>query len=488
MTLSRKKKIIQVVDIVPAKAGKAAKIPISVSHVVTEKNIPADERARTDRTSDSVRQLDPETVFGGRTHAQHEAFFAQSTKRPSLDEELSGSGFDGDDEMMSGNRRRMRRWVKMTLWVVGIAVAGYLFYGALYLLPRVDVTIVAKKINWEFHDALAINKNIQQVDTSTNQIPGQVVTFPSTSTENHVFSFVPTGNAYHEEKAQGTIIIVNTSNPAPQKLVATTRFQAPDGKIVRLVDDVVVPGVTGTGPATITAAVVADKAGPSYNIGPIDKLTIPGFAGTVKFDTYYGQIKSPLTGGFVGTGPYPTTDDIAKAKSQAEQQFQAMLAVALQNNLGSDFVVADGSMRLATTTERVDPTVGTDGKFSIFIEGSVQAMVFRAADVKRVLTSMASANLDDPSAYDATNETLTYRTAQVDWKKGMMTLPLDYTAVFVHHIDAGSIANGIAGKGEIDLKTYILGIRGVEKVTVVFWPFWVSSAPKNVDRIRVTVN
>jgi hypothetical protein len=299
---------------------------------------------------------------------------------------------------------------------------------------------------------------------------------------------VPTGNAYHEEKAQGTIIIVNTSNPAPQKLVATTRFQAPDGKIVRLVDDVVVPGVTGTGPATITAAVVADKAGPSYNIGPIDKLTIPGFAGTVKFDTYYGQIKSPLTGGFVGTGPYPTTDDIAKAKSQAEQQFQAMLAVALQNNLGSDFVVADGSMRLATTTERVDPTVGTDGKFSIFIEGSVQAMVFRATDVKRVLTSMASANLDDPSAYDATNETLTYRTAQVDWKKGMMTLPLDDTAVFVHHIDAGSVANGIAGKGEIDLKTYILGIRGVEKVTVVFWPFWVSSAPKNVDRIRVTVN
>lgn len=491
MASSRKKKIIQVVDIVPAKAGKAARIPIAVSHVVPEKKASAVDRTESDRTADSLRRLDPETVFGGRTHSENAAFFAQSNKRPSLDEELSGSDFDGDDQTVSGNRRRMRRWVKMTLWLVGVAVVGYLLYGALVLLPRVDVTIVAKKTNWEFHDALVINKNIQQIDTSTNQIPGQIVVFPSTSTKNdpnNSFWFTPTGNAYHEQKAQGNIVIVNTSNPAAQKLVATTRFQAPDGKIVRLVNEITIPGVMGTSPATVTAPVIADQVGPSYNIGPIDKLTIPGFAGTSKFDIYYGQIKTPLTGGSAGTGPYPTADDIAKAKSQAEQQFQEGLSSMLAANLGNSLAVVDGATQMTTSSEVVNATLNNKGQFSVSLAGSLRALVFRPADVHQVLVSMASGKLDDPSAYDATNETLAYRTAQVDWKKGTLSLPLDYTAIFAHRIDGGAIVDGIAGKGEIDLKTYILGIPGVEKVTVLFWPFWVSSAPKNVDRIHVTVN
>ncbi len=487
MATSRKKKIIQVVDIVPSKAGKASKIPIVVSHVAPGRSDQAENRSEKESSKDSLRQLDPETVFGGHTHAENAAFFTQANKRPSLDEELSGSGFDADDQTVGGNRRRMRRWVKILTWALSAVVVGYLFFAALYILPRVDVTLVSKKVNWEFHDAVMVNKNINQIDTSTNQIPGQLFTFPSTSTQNHVFSFTPTGNAYHEQKAQGNLTIVNTGNPAPQKLVATTRFQAPDGKIVRLVNKVTVPGMTGSTPATITVPVIADQPGPSYNIGPISKLTVPGFAGTPKFDMYHGEITTPLTGGFAGNGPYPTADDIAKARSQAEQKFQEILVSSLADNLGSDFQIVDGGARIATTSERVNAALDSQGQFSVYIEGSLQALAFRTSDVRQLLASMASGKLDDPAAYDATNETLAYRSAQTDWKKGTMMLPLDYTTTFVHRIDAGAITNGIAGKGEIDLKTYILGVPGVEKVTVVFWPFWVSSAPKNINRIHVTV-
>jgi hypothetical protein len=487
MATSRKKKIIQVVDIVPSKMGKPAKIPITVSRVTPRPITDDVDRADKTRSAGSANWRDADSISNAPTSEERGTLFARSSKRPSLDEELSGSDFNQSDRFDSSHRRAWR-WMKIAGWVIGVAIVGYGLYGALYLLPRIDVTILSKKVNSEFHDVIVVNKNIVQYDTSTNQIPGQIVSFPSTSTQNnHVFSFVPTGNAYHEEKAQGTIVIVNTSNPAPQKLVATTRFQAPDGKIVRLVDGVVVPGVTGTGPATITAAVVADKVGPSYNIGPIDKLTIPGFAGTSKFDIYYGQIKTPLTGGFAGTGAYPTKNDIAQAKSQAESLFQETLVPLLQTNLGSDYHIVDGAVRLATTTERVDPTVGADGKFSVYIEGSLQALVFRQADVHSVLAYIVSQKLDDPSAYDITNEKLDYRAAQIDWKKGTMTLPLDYSATLTHRIDADAIAHGSVGKGEVDLKTYILGIPGVEKVTISFWPFWVSSAPTRIDKIHVMV-
>ncbi|MFA6495310.1 MAG: hypothetical protein WC246_03310 [Candidatus Paceibacterota bacterium] len=483
MALSRKKKIIQVVDIVSARAGKATKIPIAVSHIVPKQSADGVDRNEKERSEDSIRQLDPDTIFGGHTHIDNATFFTQSNKRPSLDEELSGSDFDQDDQSIGGNRRRMRRWIKMLAWLVGVVLVGYALMAVLFTLPRVDVTIVAQKTNWEFHDSLVVNKNINQIDTSTNQIPGQSVVFPSTGTKNSSFAFTPTGVADSGQKARGNIVIVNLSNPAPQKLVATTRFQAPDGKIVRLIDAVTIPGVTGSGPATTTASVVADQPGPAYNIGPIDKLTIPGFAGTSKFDIYYGQIKTPLA-----SGPYPTSDDIAKARSQSEQKFQEVLISALAANVGDSLAVVDGATRLTTTTERIDTTLDANGQFSVYIEGSLQALVFRRTDVPQVLASMASGKLDDPSSYDATNETLAYRPAQTDWKKGVMTLPLDYATTFAHRMDAGAIMRGIAGKGEIDLKTYILSIPGVEKVTVLFWPFWVSSAPKNVDRIHVTVN
>jgi hypothetical protein len=84
------------------------------------------------------------------------------------------------------------------------------------------------------------------------------------------------GDEYVNTKASGTIIIYNNYSADSQKLVASTRFEAPNGKIFRISQPVTVPGKKGDTPGSIEAIITADQAGPDYNVGLVD-FTIPGF-------------------------------------------------------------------------------------------------------------------------------------------------------------------------------------------------------------------
>jgi len=82
-----------------------------------------------------------------------------------------------------------------------------------------------------------------------------------------------TGVENVEKKASGRIVVYNEFSSAPQKLIATTRFETPDGKIYRIKDAVTVPGA-----GSVEATVYADQPGEEYNIDLTD-FTIPGFKG-----------------------------------------------------------------------------------------------------------------------------------------------------------------------------------------------------------------
>ena len=105
--------------------------------------------------------------------------------------------------------------------------------------------------------------------------------------------------------------------------MATTRFVTPDGKLFRLVSSVTVPGAQVTNgqivPSSIDAPVAADQPGDAYNVGPVNKLTIPGFQGSPKYNAFYGQLASGTSGGFVGTKAVPTAADITSGKDKSER-------------------------------------------------------------------------------------------------------------------------------------------------------------------------
>jgi len=105
-------------------------------------------------------------------------------------------------------------------------------------------------------------------------------------------------------KASGIITAFNEYGSEPQLLIASTRFLSSNGKIFRTTKDVYVPGAQLNDdeiiPSSIDVEVMADYLGAEYNISPSD-FTIPGFKGTVKYESLYGKSNTAISGGSMKT-------------------------------------------------------------------------------------------------------------------------------------------------------------------------------------------
>jgi hypothetical protein len=377
------------------------------------------------------------------------------------------------------------------LWTAGalviVVAVSYLLF---WILPKVNVHIVTKKYNWQTQSSIVVNKNISQIDLGGGQVPGEIINQQKTV----VMQFTPTGKKNLEKKATGVFTIYNAFGSASQILVATTRLQAPSGKIYRLVDKVTVPGakiVDGKiSPSSIDVNVIADQAGPDYNSEAIDKLTIPGLKGTPKYDGFYAAAPKGAAGGFIGEGLYPTADDITKAKSQAQIGLTDALNSAFAVQIPDGFTYRPDSISATTTKLTVNTNTDANNQFSVVADGQVSVMSFREADILELLRQKAQKDTqmsDDYVIKDKNDKTITYGSPVTDWKLGKMTLPFDFSATYWIPIDTAKLAQSIAGESSTDLKSTILGMAGIDKLSIDFSPFWVNSAPKEVSKINITV-
>lgn len=453
----KKKRIIKVVDIVNApKKGKAAKK--NLYH--EEDNVPLMEEGEIEMQIPQIEKTDEDRIID-------KAF---------------------DFEEPKEEKKRISKKKKILGVGTFLVVVALVIYAATTLLPKVDVSIVAKKISWEFSDPITVRTDINKAEEAIRIIPGEIIS----QTKNGVFSFPASGEEEVERKAKGTITIYNAYSSAPQTLVATTRFETPDGKIFRLVEKTTVPGAKITegkiDPSSIDAQVVADKAGPDYNIGPVEKFTIPGFAGSDKYGGFYGSSKNAMSGGFVGVAAYPTEEDVEKALAQAKEDISQALKADIASQIPQDLVIVPGSQKIEVTKENVDKNTNEKNEFTIAIEGTASTFVFQEKDLLEMLQKMALKDAEVSSDdYETKNYNISYQQPTINWENKTMLLPVQYNNTLAHKIDAETIQQQIAGKSEVDVKTYVLSLPGVDKLTVSFWPFWVKNVPQKTSRIHVTV-
>ena len=259
--------------------------------------------------------------FFSRTHAVHNY------------REDAGLRSDDDDDNDDDEDAPRHHGISGRLWAT-IVVVIILAFGGAYIASayfnHVTISIAFKQTPWNWQGALIADKSVSSDNFTGGVIAAQVFT----SNKNVTETFAASSQSNVSLKAQGTITIYNDYSTSPQEFVATTRFLTPDGKIFRITQTVTVPGATKASngtltPSSINAPIAADQAGPDYNIGPVAKLTIPGFAGKPQAAGFYGTINASTTGGFTGTRAVPTAADIAAA--------QASTTAALQASLREDF-------------------------------------------------------------------------------------------------------------------------------------------------------
>ncbi len=366
----------------------------------------------------------------------------------------------------------------------GIVVAGILFFLGVKVLPRAKVTIAAQTQNWEYNDAIATDKSAS-LDIIKMAMPNQVFS----QKKNAQLKFPATGKKQIQKKATGTMTVYNSYSSDPQPLVGQTRFMSPDGKIYRLIKNIIVPAakiIEGRiAPSSIDAEVVSDAAGADYNIGPVKLFTIPGFKGSPKYQAFYGESKGNMDGGFIGEVAYPTGSDIKSAKEKAESALESGLATAFLAQIPKEFKVLDGAKKYKILDEKIDQEADKDGSFGIFAESQMAVIGFKEEDLKMLLDKRAKH--DNGEDFDIRSSELSYGLARADFDKGALSFPVNFKAVLARHIDAEDLKNKIAGKSEMELKTMVFGLPGLKSATISLWPFWVKTVPNSIDKISVIV-
>ncbi|MDO8602017.1 MAG: hypothetical protein Q7R62_02750 [bacterium] len=369
--------------------------------------------------------------------------------------------------------------------IVAIVVFGLVPYIAFAVLPRAEIKLTMQKEDWTFKNAVVADKSIVTIDKEASRIPGQVFLQKT----NVSSKFPATGKKNIERKATGIITIYNAYSSAAQSLIANTRFVTPDGKVFRLVSAVTVPGAKiASGkvvPSSVTAEVIADKPGSAYNIGPIAKLTIPGFSGTPKYEGFYGDSKAAFTGGFIGEAKVATEEDIKNAKVKSTANLESSLRTLMTTQMPADFTVLDDATIFTLTKQTVTPEAGIDGQFTVLSEGQVSLIAFREKDLLDFLHGRI--DKEKGGEFEILGENKEYGISRVDMSAGRVSFALIYTAKLRHKLDQTKLISQIVGKSEEEIKTVIGVVPGIAGGTANLWPFYVRTVTKNTDKIKIAI-
>ncbi|MEK9173827.1 MAG: hypothetical protein AAB845_01015, partial [Patescibacteria group bacterium] len=354
--------------------------------------------------------------------------------------------------------------------------------GAYLVFPKVTVKVTPFVIEEKIESSLrGVTCGGEALDSTEvrlleRDIP---ITVTGTATDN---------SSSTTEKARGTIVIYNDFSADSQPLVATTRFEAPDGKIFRLQKSIVVPGKT-TSPGAIEVEVMADQSGDAYNIDPTT-FTIPGFKGNPKFEKFSGKSVKKMSGGGSGGSEVKSIAraDLDKAESEARVQAEAAFIADLESSrVPGEFFLKE-SLELTPLESGNRPKEGLTGAtFEYERTFKARAFLVQENTLKQKLETAAQKE----------NNGVPLEVAKIDLEYGEITP--NYTdgtvGIRIHALihkkatlDLEAMKTKLLGRDATGIQTFLGENPGVQKIELDFKPKWFgSSIPKSAGRVDMLI-
>lgn len=367
---------------------------------------------------------------------------------------------------------------------------GIAFWLGVFVLPKATIALELQKYPAEVNEQALISINTPEVRTgNVIVVPGEILK----AAKNVEMSFPTTGKADSKRYAEGKLTIYNAYGKDSQTLVATTRFETPDGKIFRLKDNVKISGAAiidgKIKPSQIDVWVKADKPGPEYNIGPISKWTIPGFKSDPKrFEGFYGFSSGFMRGGVVGEQAAPTEVEITEAKKKIRESLLNALKGETAVLLTDNFEVLSGTTAFEIKREDVYPSENNPKDFSVFMEAELRQFVFDKEMMRNALIERSRKSLSEEFDLRVKSFVFQYENPLVDLSKGEISLSVKGNAIFESDINTDVLKSELLGKSEEQVKEAVFKLPGLDKARVSLWPFWVKKVPQDIKKVEVKVN
>ncbi len=361
------------------------------------------------------------------------------------------------------------------------------FLALYFILPKAEISVSPKTeaINQDFN--IIADKGVSKIDLAQNKIPAQLIKLDKRQSQE----FSTTGQRQVNDKAKGALTIYNEYSSSPQVLVDKTRFVSASGQTFRLVKSITVPGAKVQEgkivASSIEVEVVADQPGGDYNVGP-GRFTIPGFQSTPKYAAFYGQSKSAMSGGASGLMKVMAQDDYDKAKNAIWQNLQPALDSEFKSQLPSALKIIDGAMKEEISGVETNLTVGSPAeRFTMTLKGTATVVLFDAKDILEIIKKKLAEKLSSDKELALAPEQISYQLVAIDYSRGQISMKVKVAGNIVWKIDVDDLKKELAGQNESGIRKVISEHLEISETHVAFWPFWVRSAPGNLDKVIIKV-
>lgn len=377
------------------------------------------------------------------------------------------------------SKKSSKKWVYFSMFILVLAIA----FGISALFKSAEIRISPKQ------ESLTLNETFTAKKDEVTGLGFQTVAV----TKDVQKTVKATGEERVDKKSTGKIVIYNNFSNQSQKLVATTRFQTPEGLIFRLINPVTIPGKETKDGKTVAGSVEvtveADKPGVSYNIGLKD-FTIPGFKGDPKYTTIYARSKTNMTGGFAGMQKIVSKDVLAQAETEMKTSLETALQGDIEAQIPANFIYYKKGLvyELENITQA---EAETNDEVILQKKGKVEAIIFDKGVLTKAVLGKIKPETESETVMIKNLSDLTFTLAQgTGDSTKQITFKLEGMPNLVWLFDESKLKEDLLGMSKKSAMTVISNYPTISEAWIETKPFWNQKIPKNPDDVNLinTVN
>ncbi len=370
---------------------------------------------------------------------------------------------------------------KVFIGVTGVIALLALVYAAFFVLPKATIAIQTETSGVNSSIDFVASPTTQDANIDGGVIPAKMAESQKTETQ----SVAATGQKDLGTKASGSVTLsipCSAVSGSPPTIPAGTGVSTSDLTfITQSSTSLTTPSFSGGCKFTGSTNVTAQNNGDQYNINSGRSFTVAGYSSVT------GTNGSGFSGGSSKIAKVISQQDIDNAKqklSDVTQEVKAELQKELEDK--QYYAILD---TFVTKSESIKPSneVGQEANEVTITAERVFTMTGVKRDDLRALVEHEVKDETESRSLRVQDDGIDQATFRLGDRKddGTTNITMQVQIALGPNINEEQLKKDIAGKKKGDVENKVKSFDGVESVEVTFSPFWVSMAPRSIDKITI---
>src|SRR3989344_4721242 len=385
-----------------------------------------------------------------------------------------------EDYREAAPRRRPRRFGRAFKWTLAVVLFGGLSLLLSAFFAGATVTVYPRTATVEVPARLEALLN-----APLNALAYETFTVTRSATT----ATPATGTKTVSRQASGIITILNSYSSASQRLIANTRFEAPDGKIYRIRDSVTVPGQLQEKPGTATITAYADSPGSSYNKSGSINLVIAKFKEDKdpRATAFKVTAAGGFSGGFLGEEPAVAAGDLAKARDTLQKQLVEDIRAAASVGIPEGYLSIPSALQLSYSEIAQSKGNGNNANLSQTATG--KGIMLREGDLAAIIARQKVEEYGGEAiGFEDISQMAISLASTSKSSDEKLVLLLTGTPTLVWQFDPGALSQALLGKEKGAFQEVVNSFApAIRKADASIRPFWEGSFPNDIAEIKIVV-